>query len=158
MVELGLALHGQQKHGDALVLLQRARSLCPFLPMLDLFLCQVQESAQKVGADVVAADVAAPTEHLVEGLLPTAWVEAVVQASSSGCQEQSLLLHFGVELESRLAQVRRGHEDLEVSLAQCQMLETLASAWAEVQDLPSPLHQYATAVNGLLQEYLSTAQ
>jgi len=63
-----------------------------------------------------------------------------------------------VELESRLAQVRRGHEDLEVSLAQCQMLETVAGAWAEVQDLPSPLHQYATAVNGLLQEYLSTAQ
>merc|ERR1740123_1696303 len=95
MVELGLALHGQQKHGDALVLLQRARSLCPFLPMLDLFLCQVQESAQKVGADVVAADVAAPTEHLVEGLLPTAWVEAAVQASSSGCQEQSLLQVLG---------------------------------------------------------------
>jgi len=137
-----------------LVLLQRAGSLCPFLPMLDLFLGQVQASAQKVGADVVTADVAPPASHLEEGLLPTAWVEA----AGPGCQEQSMLLHFGVELEARLAQVRCGHEGSEVSLAHCQMLETLASAWAEGQDLPRPLHQYAAGVISLLQAYLSTAQ
>jgi len=154
MVELGLALHAQQKHGDSLVLLQRARSLCPFLPMLDMFLRQVQESAQKAGASVTTTESAASASQLVEQLLPIAWVDT----ASSGCQEQSMLLHFGVELEARLAQVRRGHEDSEASLAQCQMLETLCSAWDNNQDLPCELRQYAAGISSLLQAYLATAQ